>query len=65
MTRYNCWMNNRLKNECQFIDELLDRDETKNLQPVEIGHAHLSVSNRSYLSASPHTLVRQILQIES
>ena len=46
---------------CQFIVE----SQTKDLQPVEIVHAHLSVSNQSYLSASLHTLVRQLLQIES
>ena len=48
--------------EANCIDQ---KDETKDLQPVEIEHARLSVSNQSYPSASPHTLVRQLPQIES
>jgi hypothetical protein len=50
---------------CQLIVEPWAGTKQRDLQPVEIEHAHLSVSNQSYLSASPHTLVKQLLQIES
>ena len=65
MSRYNCWMDNGLKIE--FIMSIYRWPPTgiNDLQPVGIEHAHLSVLNRSYLSASPHTLAKQLLQIES
>jgi len=40
-------------------------NETKDLQPVGIEHAHLSALNQSYLSTSPRKLVKQLLRIKS